>query len=866
MKKFVIFLQVHWVKILIITIGALALGGTGYYIFTSSSNYASLEPYTRRQLSGQMAAMMPMFLIVQVIAILMMLGVQMYMMSGGTMSSFSKKKLNEAKMDVKWADVIGMETAKKEAWEIVSLLKDRSKVKAIGGNIVKGTMFLGPPGCGKTYLAKAMATECGLPMITAVGSEFVAMFMGQGAARIKALFKQARNMAKIEGGCIIFIDEIDAFAQPRQMERGGGATTSANATINQFLTELDGVRHKENNIVVFAATNCDEDALDPALMRSGRFDRKIHIEKPNATERVKLIEFYLSRVDADPQIDINHFAEKAQWFSPSDINNMVRESAIIALRNNNPQIKTKDLEAGLRRVLTSVEQMGEDKILSDKTNVRWDDLIGMKETKRDAWEIVELLKDRQKLKVIGGQIVKGIMMIGAPGCGKTYLAKAMATESGFPFISVTGSDFVNKIYAGTGIKKLKNVFEEARKVAKAENGCIIFIDEIDAFIRPRNPDPFSHAQNQSSDHQVINQFLAEMDGLKGDSNNIIVIAATNIPEENLDEAVMRSGRFDRKIYFHKPNAKDRASLLEFYLKKVKFEKTIDIPTLAEKARCFSPADINNMVREAGIFTLREKRDTLNMDDLEKAMKRVMTSLERRGENKILGEHVNVKWDDIIGMDDAKEETWEIVKMLKDHKLVKASGGKIVKGVVLFGPPGCGKTYLAKAMATESGYPFMNIVGSEVVGMYVGQGAHKIREIFREARELARAEGGCIVFFDEFDSFTRPRVSPSGMGGGISHNAAINQFLTELDGLRQAENNIIVLGATNVTEHDIDPAILRSGRLERKVYVKHPTLEDRKKLFSFYLKNITHDESLDPNRLARMCVGFTPAKIENIIRE
>src|SRR6185436_15781356 len=155
----------------------------------------------------------------------------------------------KAKVSVKWDQVIGMDSAKREAWEIVKLLKDRHLLKMIGGKVIKGTMMIGPPGCGKTYLAKAIATECGLPLMSAVGSEFVGMFVGQGAAQMKSLFKQAREMAKMHGGCIIFIDEIDSFARPRMADTGFGGAISHNATINQFLTEMDGLRQAENNIV-----------------------------------------------------------------------------------------------------------------------------------------------------------------------------------------------------------------------------------------------------------------------------------------------------------------------------------------------------------------------------------------------------------------------------------------------------------------------------------------------------------------------------------------------------------------------------------------------------------------------------------------
>ena len=516
-------------------------------------------------------------------------------------------------------------------------------------------------------------------------------------------------------------------------------------------------------------------------------------------------------------------------------------------------------------VMVSIEKTGEDKVLSSKVNVKWDEVIGMEETKKDAWEIVELLKDRHKLKVVGGQIIKGVMLIGPPGCGKTYLAKAMATESGFPFVVASGSEFSIK-WVGEGAAKVRKIFKEARDLARSEGGCIIFIDEIDTFATPRTIEGEGYGGAVMEHTTTINQFLTELDGLKGENTNIVVLAATNVAEEKLDPAIMRSGRFDRKIYFQKPSAKDRQLLLKHYMTKIKCEDNIDVAALAEKAKWFSPADINNMVREAGILALREKREIINQQDMETALQRVMHSVEVMGENKILGGKVNVKWEEVIGMKDAKEEAWEIVKLLKDRNLLKAIGGKIVKGVIMFGPPGCGKTYLAKAMATEAGFPFMSAVGSDLVGIYVGEGARKMKDIFKEARELAKAEGGCIIFFDEVDSFAMPRGTDSGGGGMTSHNATINQFLTELDGLRQQENNIIVLAATNVREDQLDSAILRAGRIERKIYISLPNLQEREELFKFYLSKVKYEDTISPSVLARTAVGFTPSDIDNMIRE
>ena len=658
-SRLVKFIRVYWKGILIYAVVAGFVTFMVIFMYFGGTSFFGMEGYFRKSMMAQMGVYLVVFLIISIIQSVLFTYFQMYFMMGGGMSKMlSKDSAEKGKSDVKWEDVIGMENAKRDALEIVQFIKDANKVKAIGGTMIKGVLMVGPPGCGKTYLAKAMASECKLPFLSAVGSEFVAMFMGMGAARIKSLFKKARQLASVEGGCIIFIDEIDSFATPRAQEHGFGAATSNNATINQFLTELDGLRKRENNIVVIAATNVPPEKLDTAIMRSGRFDRKIYIEKPTAKEREALIQYYLKKVNADPAIDIPSIADKSQWFSPADINNMVREASVLALREKHTSVTQDDLFKALNSVMTSIEKTGEDKILSSKVDVKWDDLIGMEETKKEAWEIVELLKDRQKLKVTGGQVIKGVMLIGPPGCGKTYMAKAIATESGFPFLVSTGSDFINKIYVGTGINKLQGIFKEARGLAKAEGGCIIFIDEIDAFIRPRDPNPFEGGgQSDTHYNSTINQFLSELDGLKGENNNIIVLAATNMPEEKLDPAVMRSGRFDRKIYFQRPSSKDRELLLKYYVSKIKGEDNIDLPALAEKAKGFSPADINNMVREASILALREKREIINQKDLEGALGRVMHSVEVMGENKILGGKVNVKWDEVIGMKDAKEEAW-----------------------------------------------------------------------------------------------------------------------------------------------------------------------------------------------------------------
>lgn len=349
-RKSLIYLKVHWIKITLISLVICMIAMIITLLAMGFSNFFQLEAFSRKQQMSMMGIYLIMGIVQAFVFVSLLQGANYFMMSGGLFSRIGREKTGFAKSDIKWDDVIGMEAAKKEAWELVKLLKDRSLLKAIGGKIVKGTMMLGPPGCGKTYLAKAIATECGLPLLSVSGSDFVGIFVGQGAAQMKALFKQARAAAEIHGGCLIFIDEIDSFARPRMADTGFGGGISHNATINTFLTEMDGLRKKENNIVIIAATNSGEQDLDPAIMRAGRFDRKIHITRPNLKERKELFDFYLKKVEIEKSVNSDVLARRAVWYTPSDIDSMIREAGIIALRETRKTINMKDLSAAYDRI------------------------------------------------------------------------------------------------------------------------------------------------------------------------------------------------------------------------------------------------------------------------------------------------------------------------------------------------------------------------------------------------------------------------------------------------------------------------------------------------------------------------------------
>ncbi len=266
----------------------------------------------------------------------------------GGFAKLDKAPIKGRDVSISWEDVIGMQDAKQEAAEVVSLIKDRAGVQKMGGSVVKGLLMLGPPGCGKTYLAKAMATEANLPFLSMSGSEFVEVFVGVGASRVRKLFKKARDLAYGYGGCIIFIDEIDAIGRSRTFSFMGGQET--NSTLNQVLAEMDGLKGKEENIVVIGATNAPEEHLDQALLRPGRFDRKIMITKPSQDDRADLFKFYLNKVKAEEDLDVGRLARRAVGKSPADIANIVKESALIATRNKKTAIGQKEISEAFERV------------------------------------------------------------------------------------------------------------------------------------------------------------------------------------------------------------------------------------------------------------------------------------------------------------------------------------------------------------------------------------------------------------------------------------------------------------------------------------------------------------------------------------
>lgn len=342
MKKIKMFFMDHWGLISIVA-------ATLFLIYIFVVLLMRLDSYGR----NTMLAYIPMYILMGAVQAIVFVGAYMFFFSGG-FSKLKKNKVKTNKVNVKFSDVIGFEAAKKEAMEVVDIIRDSRRVKQIGGKLVKGILLMGPPGCGKTLLAKAIATEAKMPFISIAGSEFVEVFVGVGASRVRKLFAQARKLAYTEGSCIIFIDEIDVIGRGRTFSyMGGGEET--NSTQNQLLVEMDGLESSSHNIIVIAATNANENVLDKALLRPGRFDRKIQITLPTFEEREDIFKYYLGKIKTSDDIDAKKLASYAKFKSPAEIENIVKEAALISTRNKKTVVDMEDISAAMDRVDLGLE-------------------------------------------------------------------------------------------------------------------------------------------------------------------------------------------------------------------------------------------------------------------------------------------------------------------------------------------------------------------------------------------------------------------------------------------------------------------------------------------------------------------------------
>ncbi|XP_041033268.1 transitional endoplasmic reticulum ATPase-like isoform X2 [Carcharodon carcharias] len=502
-----------------------------------------------------------------------------------------------------------------------------------------------------------------------------------------------------------------------------------------------------------------------------------------------------------------------------------------------------------------IKREDEEENLND---VGYDDIGGCRKQLAQIKEMVELpLRHPALFKAIGVKPPRGILLYGPPGTGKTLVARAVANETGAFFFLINGPEIMSKL-AGESESNLRKAFEEAEKNAPA----IIFIDELDAIAPKREK---THGEVE---RRIVSQLLTLMDGLKQRSH-VIVIAATNRPN-SIDPALRRFGRFDREIDIGIPDSIGRLEILQIHTKNMKLSDDVDLERIAHDTHGHVGADLAALCSEAALQAIRKKMsiidledetidaDVLNsmavtMDDFQWALGQSNPSALR----ETVVEVPTVTWEDIGGLDEVKRELQELVQYPVEYpdKFLKF-GMTPSRGVLFYGPPGCGKTLLAKAIACECQANFVSIKGPELLTMWFGESEANVRDVFDKARQAAP----CILFFDELDSIAKSRGGNAGDGGGAS-DRVINQILTEMDGMSD-KKNVFIVGATNRPDI-IDPAILRPGRLDQLIYIPLPDEKSRTSILKANLRKSPIAKTVDLAYLAKITHGFSGADLTEI---
>jgi len=494
-------------------------------------------------------------------------------------------------------------------------------------------------------------------------------------------------------------------------------------------------------------------------------------------------------------------------------------------------------------------------------DVTYEDVGGLDAEVSKVREMVELpLKHPEIFERLGIEPPKGVLLHGPPGTGKTLLAKAVANETNSNFLLINGPEIMSKYY-GQSEENLRKKFEEAEKNAPS----IIFIDEIDAIATKREE------SKGEVERRVVAQLLAIMDGLKS-RGKVVVIAATNIPNQ-LDPALRRPGRFDREIEIGVPGVMGRNKILTIHTRNMPLDSNVNLKRLAEVTHGFVGADLSSLAKEAAMIVLRRLLPDLNLKEDEEIPKEFLEKLFIKQNDfiealkvvrpsamrEVLVQVSDVKWKDIGGLDDVKQELMEAVEWPLKHKEAFARlGVKPPKGVLIYGPPGTGKTLLAKAVANESEANFILVKGPEMLSKWVGESEKAVRKIFEKARQTSPT----IIFFDELDAIAPRR----GMEGSDNHvtERVVNQLLTEMDGLQELQD-IVIIAATNRPDI-IDTALLRPGRFDRIILAPVPDKTTRKQIFEVHMKGMKLAKDVNLTSLVVRTEGYVGADIEAVCRE
>ncbi len=525
--------------------------------------------------------------------------------------------------NVTYDNVGGLREEIQKIREMVELpLRHPEIFERLGIDPPKGVMLYGPPGTGKTLLAKAVANESDANFLYIGGPEIISKYVGESEERLRKIFKEAQENAP----SIVFIDELDAIAPKREEVVG----EVEKRLVSQMLTLMDGLKAR-GEVIVIGATN-RPDSLDPALRRPGRFDREIEVGVPDKKDRKDILIIHTRNMPLAKGVNLTEIANITHGYTGADLSHLTKEAALKALRRVLPSINIEE-ETIPPKILENLTVTRDDffnalreiqpsalrEVYVERPNVKWDDVGGLPNVKAELKEAVELPLNKPKVfEKMGIRPVKGILLFGPPGTGKTLLARAVANESEANFISISGAQVLTK-WVGESEKSVRELFRKARMAAP----CILFVDEIDAVAHKRRG---GGGDGTLVTERIVDTFLTEMDGLVS-LKNVVVIAATNRPDM-LDPALMRAGRFDRIIEISAPDEKARYDIFKIHTAKMPLDKSVNLKELSRITEGYTGADIENLVREAGMTAIRTNSKKVTIKHFEASFKSIMPSIKK----------------------------------------------------------------------------------------------------------------------------------------------------------------------------------------------------------------------------------------------
>ena len=526
---------------------------------------------------------------------------------------------SDRKIHITYEEVGGLRTVIKSMREIVELpLKHPELFSRLGVEPHSGVLLYGPPGCGKTLLAKVLATESEANMYSINGPEIMNKYYGETEARLREIFKEAKDNSP----SIIFIDEIDAIA-PKREEVFGDVEKRV---VAQLLALMDGLTDR-GNVVVLGATN-RPDSVDPALRRPGRFDREMEISVPNIDGRIEILQIHTRGMPIGKDVDLKKLASELHGYTGADIKSLCRESAIKAIRRylpkidlENKRIPSKTLQSmeiqlcDLSDAMHEVVPTAMREFYVERAKILWKDVGGLSYAKKVLEDnIITSINNPDKFSKMGIRPPKGVLLYGPPGCGKTLLARALAAECGTNMILVRGQDILSK-WVGESEKAIREIFRKARSSAP----CIIIFDEMDSLVK------FKTAEEGRQNDTILTQILTEME--ESGAAKIGVVGITSRPDL-VDNSMLRPGRLDIVLYIEAPDEKSRLEIIRILTKQMPLVSDVDLNEIAVATQNYTGADIESLCREAAVNAMQNNHAKISSNDFAEGLKRVKPSITK----------------------------------------------------------------------------------------------------------------------------------------------------------------------------------------------------------------------------------------------